>query len=223
MNNNPNRKKADNFDPFMLSLLTENQNQMDPMLSMMMMNNKDMSQMGPLLPLFFAGKTKKDPLLMTMLMSQQANPSQTRGNSGIKNLLPLLQMMSNSCDYGGQKCTCNHDPADMLMMMSLISGMEKEGQEVDMTPFMFMMWDPVPGCIGTLPEGEECICGTGGPPAGPTGEKRDNTMAKLLPYLIISGTGKDDMPDMSLIAEAIMDPEGKSAGGFFTDMGRVLL
>jgi len=25
------------------------------------------------------------------------------GNSGVKNLLPLLQMMSNSCDYGGQK------------------------------------------------------------------------------------------------------------------------
>ena len=54
---------------------------------------------------------------------------------------------------------------------------------------------------------------------GPTGEKRDNTMAKLLPYLIISGTDKEDMPDMSLIAETIIDPEGKSAGGFFTDMG----
>lgn len=26
------------------------------------------------------------------------------------------------------------------------------------------------------------------------------------------------MPDMSLIAEAIIDPEGKSAAGFFTDM-----
>ena len=29
--------------------------------------------------------------------------------------------------------------------------MEQQGQEVDLTPFMFMMWDPVPGCMGTLP------------------------------------------------------------------------
>ena len=66
MNNNPNRKKSSNFDPFMLSLLSENK-EMDPMLSMMMMNNKDMSKMGPLLPLFFSGKTKKEILKKTLL------------------------------------------------------------------------------------------------------------------------------------------------------------
>ena len=35
---------------------------------------------------------------------------------------------------------------------------------------------------------------------------------------MISGTPDDDMPDMSLIAEAIMDPEGKGASSFFTEM-----
>ena len=35
---------------------------------------------------------------------------------------------------------------------------------------------------------------------------------------MISGTGEDDMPDMGLIAEAIMDPEGKGASSFFTEM-----
>ena len=45
----------------------------------------------------------------------------TGKRSGIQNLLPMLQMMSNSCDYGGSKCTCNHDPADLLMMQSLLS------------------------------------------------------------------------------------------------------
>ena len=50
------------------------------------------------------------------------NPTKGTGKrSGIQNLLPMLQMMSNSCDYGGSKCTCNHDPADLLMMQSLLS------------------------------------------------------------------------------------------------------
>ena len=71
MQNNPKQKKS-GFDPFLLSLLTENK--MDPMLSLMMTTNKDMSKMGPLLPLFFTGKTNKDPLLMQMLMTQQALP-----------------------------------------------------------------------------------------------------------------------------------------------------
>ena len=71
MQNNPKQKK-NGFDPFLLSLLTENK--MDPMLSLMMTTNKDMSKMGPLLPLFFTGKTNKDPLLMQMLMTQQALP-----------------------------------------------------------------------------------------------------------------------------------------------------
>ena len=53
---------------------------------------------------------------------------------------------------------------------------------------------------------------------GSNGEKKDTTLAKLLPYLMISGTGEDDMPDMGLIAEAIMDPEGKGASSFFTEM-----
>ena len=35
---------------------------------------------------------------------------------------------------------------------------------------------------------------------------------------MISGTPEDDMPDMSLIAEAIMDPEGQGASSFFTEM-----
>ena len=48
------------------------------------------------------------------------------------------------------------------MMQSLMAGMQASGQQIDMSPFMFMMWDPVPGCMGTLPDGEECICGTGG-------------------------------------------------------------
>ena len=48
------------------------------------------------------------------------------------------------------------------MMQSLIQGMAARGEEIDLSPFMFMMWDPVPGCMGTLPDGEKCICGTGG-------------------------------------------------------------
>ena len=72
MQSNPKQKKEGGFDPFLLSLLTENK--MDPMMSLMMTTNNDMSKMGPLLPLFFTGKTDKDPLLMQMLMTQQALP-----------------------------------------------------------------------------------------------------------------------------------------------------
>ena len=53
---------------------------------------------------------------------------------------------------------------------------------------------------------------------GSNGERRDKTLSKLLPYLMISGTPEDDMPDMGLIAEAIMDPEGQGASSFFTEM-----
>ena len=95
------------------------------------------------------------------IQAQTANPN-VRKNEGIQNMLPLLRLMSNSCDYGGQVCTCNHTPTDLLMMQSLMAGMSASGQQIDMSPFMFMMWDPVPGCMGTLPDGGECICGTGG-------------------------------------------------------------
>ena len=47
---------------------------------------------------------------------------------------------------------------------------------------------------------------------------RDNTLAKLFPYLIISGTSSDSLPDMGLIADAIIDPKGEAAGGFFSEM-----
>ena len=126
----------------------------------MMMNNK-MSDMGPLMPLFMTGKTAEDPLLMMMLMAQKANPKVTQ-NQGIQKLLPLLKLMSNDCDYGGQKCACNHVSVDLLMMQSLMAGMQSRGEAIDLSPFMFMMWDPVPGCMGSLPNGDECICGTGG-------------------------------------------------------------
>ena len=53
---------------------------------------------------------------------------------------------------------------------------------------------------------------------GSNGQRKDRTLSKLLPYLMISGTPDDDMPDMSLIAEAIMDPEGQGASSFFTEM-----
>ena len=75
MKNSPTQKgKKSSFDPFMMSLLSGTKG-MDPLMSMMMMQNKDVKDMGPLLPLFFAGKTNQDPLLMTMLLSQQANPN----------------------------------------------------------------------------------------------------------------------------------------------------
>ena len=83
-------------------------------------------------------------------------------NEGVQKLLPLLKLMSNDCDYGGEKCACNHVSVDLLMMQSLMAGMQSRGEAIDLSPFMFMMWDPVPGCMGSLPNGDECICGTGG-------------------------------------------------------------
>ena len=83
-------------------------------------------------------------------------------NEGVQKLLPLLKLMSNDCDYGGEKCACNHVSVDLLMMQSLMAGMQSRGETIDLSPFMFMMWDPVPGCMGSLPNGDECICGTGG-------------------------------------------------------------
>ena len=179
-----NKGGKQSFDPFMFSLMTE-QSQvrqysevivltfdlcltgwylkgggMNPMMLQMMMNNK-MSDMGPLMPLFMTGKTAEDPLLMMMLMAQKADPKTTQ-NEGVQKLLPLLKLMSNDCDYGGEKCACNHVSVDLLMMQSLMAGMQSRGEAIDLSPFMFMMWDPVPGCMGSLPNGDECICGTGG-------------------------------------------------------------
>ena len=88
-----------NINPFMMSLLSDNKNKMDPMTLMMLSNPSQTKNMSPLLPLFLSGNTAKDPLMTMLLMAQQANPEINKSESTI-NLMQMLQMMSNSCDFG---------------------------------------------------------------------------------------------------------------------------
>lgn len=88
-----------NINPFMMSLLSDNKNKMDPMTLMMLSNPSQTKNMSPMLPLFLSGNTAKDPLMTMLLMAQQANPEINKSESTI-NLMQMLQMMSNSCDFG---------------------------------------------------------------------------------------------------------------------------
>ena len=65
---NANSEKKSGFDPFVLSLLTDQPgSSINPMMLSMLTNGK-MNDLGPLLPLFMTGKTNEDPLLMMLLM-----------------------------------------------------------------------------------------------------------------------------------------------------------
>ena len=66
---NANSEKKSGFDPFVLSLLTDQPEgqSINPMMLSMLRNGK-MNDLGPLMPLFMTGKTNEDPLLMMLLM-----------------------------------------------------------------------------------------------------------------------------------------------------------
>ena len=69
---NANKEKGttkQGFDPFVLSLLTDQQKQpsMNPMMMNLLTSGKG-GEIGPLMPLFMTGKTDEDPLLMMLLM-----------------------------------------------------------------------------------------------------------------------------------------------------------
>ena len=83
----------------MMSLLSDNKKKMDPMTLMMLSNPSQTKNMSPMLPLFLSGNTAKDPLMTMLLMAQQANPEINESESTV-NLMQMLQMMSNSCDFG---------------------------------------------------------------------------------------------------------------------------
>lgn len=87
------------INPFMMSLLSDNKKKMDPMTLMMLSNPSQTKNMSPMLPLFLSGNTAKDPLMTMLLMAQQANPEINKSESTV-NLMQMLQMMSNSCDFG---------------------------------------------------------------------------------------------------------------------------
>ena len=74
MMNAGNSDKKTGFDPFVLSLLTDQAgSNVNPMMMQMLTNNKA-KDMGPLLPLFMTGKTNEDPLLMMLLMVKNLKP-----------------------------------------------------------------------------------------------------------------------------------------------------
>ena len=87
------------INPFMMSLLSDNKQKMDPLTLMMLSNPTQTKNMSPMLPLFLSGNTAKDPLMTMLLMAQQANPEINESESTV-NLMQMLQMMSNSCDFG---------------------------------------------------------------------------------------------------------------------------